>query len=76
MPYGKCSSRQRPHDAAYSSRAPSVAREQLNPCRPLWPEPKDRAQVARAEGREPIRKPKAPTPRIGQRIFGPERAAI
>jgi hypothetical protein len=33
-------------------------------------------QVTRVEGREPIRKPKAPTPRIGQRIFGLERAAI
>src|SRR5215467_9109292 len=35
MPYGKRSSRQRPHDAASSSRAPSVEREQPGPCRPL-----------------------------------------
>jgi hypothetical protein len=35
MPYGKRSSRQRPHDAAYSSRAPSVERQRPRPCRPL-----------------------------------------
>jgi hypothetical protein len=40
MRYGKCSSRQRLHDAACSSRAPSVVREQPGPCRPLRPEPK------------------------------------
>jgi hypothetical protein len=35
MPYGKRSSRQRPHDAAYSSRAPSVERQRPRPCRSL-----------------------------------------
>ena len=41
MPYGKRSSRQRPHDAASSSRAPSIEREQPGPCRPLRAEPED-----------------------------------
>lgn len=36
---GRSSSRQRPHDAAYSSRAPSVARQQPRLCRPVRPEP-------------------------------------
>ena len=49
MCFGKRSSRQRPHDAAYSSRAPSVAREQPGPCRPLRTEPEDGAQVAQAD---------------------------
>lgn len=31
MPFGRCSSRQRPHDAVRSCRAPSVAREQPAP---------------------------------------------
>ena len=35
MPYGKRSSRQRPHDAMCSSRAPSVEREHPGPCRSL-----------------------------------------
>ena len=49
MHYGKRSSWQRPHDAAYSSRAPSVAREHPVPCRPLRPEPQDGGQVAQAD---------------------------
>ena len=48
MPYGKRSSRQRPHDAASSSRVPSVEREQPGPCRPLRPEREDGAQMAQA----------------------------
>lgn len=40
MHLGKRSSRLRPHDAAYSSRAPSVAREHPVPCRSTLPEPK------------------------------------
>ena len=49
MPYGKRSSRQRPHDAASSSRVPSVEREQPGPCRPLRPErEEDGAQMAQA----------------------------
>jgi hypothetical protein len=56
MCFGKCSSRLRPHDAAYSSRAPSVAREQPGPCRPLQPRSEDRAQVAQAnhDGRRAV----------------------
>lgn len=46
MHYGKCSSRQRPHDAAYSSRTPSVAREHPVPCGLLQSEPEDGGQVA------------------------------
>ena len=42
--YGKCYSRQRPCDPAYSSRIPSVAREQ----RSLQARQEDRAQVAQA----------------------------
>ena len=49
MRYGKCSSRQRPNDSAYSSRAPSVAREQPGRCRALRPEPKDGGQVVQAD---------------------------
>src|ERR1700735_5215795 len=49
MPYGKRSSRQRPHDAASSSRVPSVEREQPGPCRPLRPEREDGAQMAQAD---------------------------
>jgi hypothetical protein len=37
--YGKCSSRQRPHDAVSLSRVPSVAKEQPDPRRPLRPIP-------------------------------------
>jgi len=48
MPYGKRSSRQRPHDAASSSRVPSVARNQ-GPCRPLRAEPEDGGEVAQAD---------------------------
>lgn len=47
MPYGKYSSQQRPHDAASSSRVPSIAREHPVPCRPLQPEPEDGGQVTR-----------------------------
>lgn len=35
MPYGKRSSRQRPHDGVFSSRVPSVARKDLVPCGPV-----------------------------------------
>src|ERR1700761_2009569 len=49
MPYGKRSSRQRPHDAASSSRAPSVERERPRPWRPLRPEREDGAQMAQAD---------------------------
>src|SRR5580693_2257980 len=53
MAYGKRSSRQRPHDAAYSSRAPSrapsVERERPRPCRPLRLEREDGAQMAQAD---------------------------
>lgn len=40
---------QRPHDAASSSRTPSVARKHPVPCRPLRPESEDSGQMARAE---------------------------
>src|SRR3954471_4283299 len=46
--YGRSFTRQRPHDAANSSRAPSVARGNPRPRRPLWTEPEDRHQVAQA----------------------------
>ena len=46
---GKRSSRQRPHDAAYSSRAPSVERERPHACRSLRPEREDGAQMAQAD---------------------------
>jgi hypothetical protein len=49
MFYGKRSSGQRPHDAASSSRVPSVEREQPGPCRPLRPEREDGAQMAQAD---------------------------
>src|SRR5271163_3643579 len=49
MSYGKRSAWQRPHDAAYSSRAPSVERERPLPCSALRPEPQDRAEVAPAD---------------------------
>jgi hypothetical protein len=62
MPYGKRSSRERPHDAAYSSRAPSVERERPRPCRPLRPEREDGAQMAQADG-------------DGRRAHGSENAA-
>ena len=42
-------SRERPHDAACSSRAPSVERERPLPCRPLRPEREDSTQMARAD---------------------------
>jgi hypothetical protein len=58
MCFGKWSSRLRPQDAAYSSRAPSVARESLGPCRQLRPSPEDRAQAGHG-GRRPMG-PKAP----------------
>src|SRR5258707_4866040 len=48
MPYGKRSSRQRPPDAASSSRVPSVEREQPGPCRLLRREREDGAQMAQA----------------------------
>src|SRR3954465_6330538 len=35
--YGRSFTRQRPHNAARSSRAPSVARGDPRPCRPLQP---------------------------------------
>jgi hypothetical protein len=41
MSYGKRSAWQRPHDAAYSSRAPSIERERPLPCSALRPEPQD-----------------------------------
>ena len=49
MSLGKRSARQRPHDAAYSSRAPSVERERPLPCGALRPEPQDCAEVAPAD---------------------------
>jgi hypothetical protein len=49
MPYGKRSSRQRPHDAASSSRAPSIERQRARPCRPLRPEREDGTQMAQAD---------------------------
>jgi hypothetical protein len=49
MHFGRSSSWQRPNDAACSSRAPSVEREQPGPCGALRPEPQDRAQVAQAD---------------------------
>ena len=49
MSYGKRSAWQRPHDAAYSSRAPSVERERPLPCSALRPEPQDCAEVAPAD---------------------------
>ncbi len=48
MSYGK-RSRQRPHDAAFSSRAPSVERGQPNPCRPIRSKSEDGAQVAQTD---------------------------
>ena len=53
MHYGRRSSRQRPNDAACSSRAPSVAREQPDPRMPIRPEPEDSHKVeeARHDGR-------------------------
>jgi hypothetical protein len=45
MSYGKRSAWQRPHDAVYSSRAPSVERERPLPCSALRPEPQDCAEV-------------------------------
>jgi hypothetical protein len=48
MSYGKRSAWQRPRDAAYSSRAPSVERERPLPCSALRPEPQDCAEVAPA----------------------------
>ena len=48
-PYGKRSSRQRPNDAASSSRVPSVEREQPGPCRPIRREREDGAQMAQAD---------------------------
>ena len=44
MSYGKRSAWQRPHDAAYSSRAPSVERERPLACSTLRPEPQDCAE--------------------------------
>src|SRR3984957_19578590 len=61
MPYGKRSSRQRPNDAASSSRVPSVEREQPGPCRPLRPEREDGAQMAQTDHK-------------GRRTHGPEEA--
>ena len=49
MPYGKRSSRQRPHDAVSSSRVPSVERKPPVPCRPLRLEPQDGGQVAQTD---------------------------
>src|SRR5271156_1753513 len=49
MSYGKRSAWQRPHDPAYSSRAPSIARERPLPCSALRPEPQDGAEVAPAD---------------------------
>ena len=60
MPYGKRSSRQRPHDAASSSRVPSVEREQPGPCRPLRPE------------RETVRKWRKRTT-TGDALMGPKK---
>jgi hypothetical protein len=48
MPYGSRSSWLSPHDAARSSRAPSVARADPRPCHPIPPEPKDGREVAPA----------------------------
>src|ERR671912_833657 len=45
MHYGSRSSRFSPHDAASSSRAPSVARGDPRPGRPLRAEPEDQAHV-------------------------------
>ena len=39
----------KPHDAAYSSRAPSVERQRPRPCRPLGPEREDGVQMAQAD---------------------------
>ena len=44
----------RPHNAASSSRAPSVARGDPRLGRPLRAEPEDRRQVAQAHRRPPI----------------------
>src|SRR5208282_4375861 len=49
MSYGKRSAWQRPHDAAYSSRAPSIERERPLPCSALRPEPQDGAEGAPAD---------------------------
>ena len=49
MPHGKRSSRQRPRDAAYSSRTPSVERQRPRPCRPLRPEREDGVQMAQTD---------------------------
>jgi len=46
MHFGRGSSWQRPHDAAFSSRAPSVAREHPGPGRAIRLEPQDGRQVA------------------------------
>jgi hypothetical protein len=49
MSYGKRFAWQRPNDAAYSSRAPSVERERPLPASALRPEPQDCAEVAPAD---------------------------
>jgi hypothetical protein len=48
MSYGERSAWQRPHHAAYSSRAPSVERERPLPCSALRPDLQDCAEVAPA----------------------------
>jgi hypothetical protein len=60
MPYGKRSSRQRPNDAASSSRAPSVEREQPDPCRTLRPEREDGRHRKRTTTADALVGPKKP----------------
>lgn len=48
MAYGERFSRQRPRDAASSSRVPNVARKHPDRCPPPWGESQDGGQVAEA----------------------------
>jgi len=49
MIYGKCSSRQRPHDTTPSNRTPGFVRKHQAPCRPLPIEPEDGGEIARTD---------------------------
>ncbi len=54
MRYGRSTSRQRPHNAACSSRTPSVKRKHPVPCQAIWADPQDSGQVAQAPHDAPM----------------------